>query len=206
MLFELDHWNDPKKNIGGSQNDIIEQVTGARIAMDIIFCSGLKKSDYRKMSILDYGCGTGRVARVMAQLSNMVYGYEPNQTCFEISKDKNNLIEFIGKPTYVNDISHLNNHKFDFIYSTNVIEHLSFETQIELLNNIIEYSKDNGLLVISYSTSKNKDSLGCYLDDSCKQQVLDEDEQLFEIAKSRNQLGIQLRCFKITNGKFMLLI
>lgn len=200
QYFELSHWDNPN-NIGGSQNELLDQLHGARLAIDVLFYTALKKSEYLNKYILDYGSGTGRVARVMSLICRNIYGYEPNQTLFNIAKEKNELVN--NKPYFINELNELADKKFDLIYCCNVIEHLSFYKQIELWHNIIQLAKNNALFFISYHVQKNKESLNKFLHEDYNTAIFNEDDVILKIAMERGLLGIQSRCFIIVNQKLI---
>lgn len=83
MSFPLSHWDDPRATIAcvHAKNDFAYILHGVQCAADFLRVLDVSPSSARGMTCLDYGCGTGRVARVLAAHFRHVYAWDPNAQC-----------------------------------------------------------------------------------------------------------------------------
>ena len=72
--------------------------------------------------ILDFGAGTGQLAKIVEEIT----GISP--TCMEIDKQLIDMLETRGFLT-VNTFTQLEPSTIDFVYSSNVLEHIENDTQ-----------------------------------------------------------------------------
>lgn len=168
MTFTLDHWKNPRLTIATKfqHNDIAYATHGAILAMEALRFINKPAGELRKLKLLDYGCGTGRVARVLSGVFGEVYGYDPVKECIELAKTECQGINFnnIRYFTEINDSP-----KADIAICINVIEHLTDLDAQVLVSNI--KNKVDGPTYLWYSTTKNKNFMDKYLS---REQVLED--------------------------------
>jgi len=99
--------------------------------------------------ILDYGCGWGRLTRLLATLSNddNVYGVDVNSILISSAIDCAETLEFgeiesMGTLPFAND-------NFDLIFANSVFSHLSEKSAIFTLSELIRILSPTGLMIIS---------------------------------------------------------
>lgn len=82
-VSDLDHWSDPRARIanGFVNNDLGYATSGFRIAADILRALATPLPLLRTKSLLDFGCGTGRVTRPLSYFFGGTVGYDPNAEC-----------------------------------------------------------------------------------------------------------------------------
>lgn len=160
MTFNLDHWRNPRKTIATKfhQNDIAYATHGAIMAMEALRIIDKPLSELRKLSLLDYGAGTGRVARVLSKGFSKVYAYDPVKECIDMAYTECNGIIF-NNLEYFYDIKAVP--KADMAVCINVIEHLTDVDAAVLVKNLSE--KVAGPTYLWYSSSKNKRFMQNYL-------------------------------------------
>ena len=117
---------------------LIEQPWG-KMFYDMIFRQ-LNLPKNKRLNILDYGAGFCVTAGYYAESHN-VTAYEPNPEMFEKRVDGDYKLI-----TTQNDLKILEEHSFDVVICHNVLEYVS--NPIEILNEITEYLKPNGILSI----------------------------------------------------------
>src|ERR1700757_103894 len=91
MSFDLNHWNNPRAAIATKymNNDFAYVTRGANTALYVLEAFDLKPSEAKKMTILDYGCGTGRASFFLSRIFGKVIGYDPNKHCLEEAHKEN---------------------------------------------------------------------------------------------------------------------
>ena len=99
--------------------------------------------------VLDYGCGWGRLMRIMYKYvpHNRIYGVDPNYASIELCHSHNvrgNLAIIDYVPTSLPFVE-----KFDLIYAFSVFTHLSEKTALRVLSIMRKYIADDGLLFIT---------------------------------------------------------
>jgi SAM-dependent methyltransferase len=112
--------------------------------------SRLTKHDLADAIILDYGCGYGRMLRMMTYFTpeNNLYGVDPWDRSIEECR-KCGLIKNIFLSDYLPVDLPLGNIRFDLIYAFSVLTHTSKRATYACLNVLKQYLSMNGLLVIT---------------------------------------------------------
>jgi SAM-dependent methyltransferase len=110
----------------------------------------LTKHDLTDATILDYGCGYGRMLRIMSYFTSEknLYGVDPWDRSLEECL-KCGLTENIFLSHYLPLDLPLGNTKFDLIYAFSVFTHTSQRATYASLNALRQYISSNGLLVIT---------------------------------------------------------
>ncbi len=100
--------------------------------------------------ILDYGCGYGRLARMMYWFSDPedYFGVDPWERSIEICRD-DGLLGSIKQSDYLPSALPVGQAQFDLIFSYSVFTHTSLRTTNAGLRVLRDYVHSNGLLVIT---------------------------------------------------------
>ena len=101
-------------------------------------------------SILDFGCGYGRIIRLMAFFSPpaRLWGLDPWDRSIEICREDRMFGSF-AVSDYLPKTLPVGDARFDLIYAFSVYSHLSERTAKLCLSTLRDYVTDNGLLVIT---------------------------------------------------------
>ena len=160
MSFGLDHWRNPRATIAGNfrKMDFEYATHGAVEALKILQFTDFSIPQMRQMSVLDYGCGTGRMARPLTGLFNQVYGYDPVRECIREGERECQGMRFpnMKLTNNFNEIPTV-----DFAVSISVIEHLTDEDAKVMIANLAKVV--NGTTAILYSLYKNEKVMYPYL-------------------------------------------
>lgn len=154
MAFDLDHWNDPRGSIANRfvKNDFAYVTRGAKIALYVLEKFDLKPSEAKKLTVLDYGCGTGRSSLFLASIFGKVVGYDPNQYCISEAFKENEKAD--TKPNNLILTSSIEDVPVcDLAFSTNVIEHLTHKDADVMVENLRQ--KNTGDTLLWYSPVHN---------------------------------------------------
>lgn len=159
MAFDINHWNDPRAAISTvyKDNDFAYATHGGYAAMFVLsFYKNYKISDFKEMTILDFGCGTARMARTLTPLFKHVYAYDPNEYCIKEAASEAEKARL--KPNNLTVTQNWDNiPKCDICFSINVMEHLDFTSAEDMLIKLREKIKNESL--IWYSVSKNEKNI-----------------------------------------------
>lgn len=158
VFFEQNHWSDPRGTIASvyQDNDYGYVFHATSILIDVLEFVDWSILDCKGKSILDYGCGTGRVTRQFALTGAKVEGYDPVTECIlEADKELEKIGDRYKKPMVLSDSLSDIGDNFDLIYCVNVIEHLDPITADIALMNIEQRMVDGAVCVIWIHASKN---------------------------------------------------
>lgn len=154
MSFSLDHWRENPRHAIATKfehNDMAYATQGAILALDVLDKLQLSYPLCKQYSILDYGCGTGRVSRILARMFKTVVGYDPVKECLDLAFKECLDLPFTNV-LYTDDVKG----QFDYICCINVFEHLNSENEMICFGSIIKHLKVGGKAVIWYHSSKNQ--------------------------------------------------
>lgn len=157
-MFKLDHWNDPRKKIaygahhGELNNDMFYTLSGMRNVLEILIALSMRPEDMlsSNFAALEYGCGTGRLLRPFSFLCNSIDGFDPNSECIVVAREETALTKLTinqSKISFYDKFSDIANNKYDFVYSSDVLEHLDLPTKNEMIVNCASVLKDGGIMV-----------------------------------------------------------
>lgn len=156
MTFPLSHWKNPRDTIACKfkGNDMEYATHGAFQSMFVLAHLGEKPDYFADKTILDYGCGTGRIARPLTALFKTVYAYDPVPECIAEGNKECAQLQF---PNLVmtSDLSDVP--EVDFAYSVSVIEHLTDVDARVMIDNLKRLVRHE--TVLWYSIKKNANVL-----------------------------------------------
>ncbi len=98
------------------------------------------------VKILDIGCGNGSLTQKLADLGHKVVAIDASSDGIKIAQKEFPNITFYNKSVY-EDLSFLKEMKFDFIVSSEVIEHLMYPKC--LINKAFELLKPGGNFILT---------------------------------------------------------
>lgn len=162
MEHNLDYWNNPRGSIAVKykNNDFAYATSGGMGALGAVSFLPVPANQLKTFTMLDYGCGTGRVTRPLSMIFKGVFGYDPNKACIEefaVENDKadyrNNNVVFSHNFADVPEV--------DYACCINVIEHLSKEDAQVVIDNLKAKVRYGTVMV--YSVKDNWDLISPYL-------------------------------------------
>jgi SAM-dependent methyltransferase len=134
---------------GSSGTTLLKQTLDFTRSLAFNFTAITEKSLFDK-KILDFGCGYGRISRMMYFFTDEknFYGVDPWRESIDICyQDGLNTNFHISE--YLPNQLPVNENKFDLIFAFSVFTHLSEKATKASLNSIVNYIKDNGLIAIT---------------------------------------------------------
>jgi ubiquinone/menaquinone biosynthesis C-methylase UbiE len=127
-ILEAEH-----KRIMSSRKEICEQI--------------LQKYLNPQMTVLDFGCGPGYLAREVAKNSKKVLAVDVSSGVIACAKELNNSDNISYYPSDGKSLSILESSSIDLIYSFAVVQHLSEELFEETLREFFRVLKPQGKIV-----------------------------------------------------------
>jgi SAM-dependent methyltransferase len=112
--------------------------------------SYINKRQLTRAKMLDFGCGYGRIMRLMYYFTspNNVYGIDPWQRSLDICQE-DNVLGHLRKSEFVPDSLPLPNEYFDVIYAYSVFTHTSLAVTKSALRALREHISPSGMLIIT---------------------------------------------------------
>jgi SAM-dependent methyltransferase len=134
---------------GNSGLALLRQTCNFVRSVGYYFCH-LCKRDLTNATILDYGCGYGRILRVMSYFTaeQNLYGVDPWDRSVDECR-RCGLTRNISLSDYLPVDLPVGNTRFDLIYAFSVFTHTSERATRAALNMLREYISSHGLLVIT---------------------------------------------------------
>ena len=85
---DIRQWKDPRKAIAPpfENDDLAYSISGAWHATKILRCLNLPLAKLSKMRLIDVGCGTGKVTRILAMFARSADGWDPQPECIEAAR------------------------------------------------------------------------------------------------------------------------
>jgi 2-polyprenyl-3-methyl-5-hydroxy-6-metoxy-1,4-benzoquinol methylase len=154
MTYDLTHWDNPRAAIATKyvNNDFAYVSRGANIAFYILKEFNISPNEAKDLTVLDYGCGTGRAAAFLALIFKTSVGYDPNINCIKVAKEENLKSELNVHNLILTD-NVANIPQCDIAFSTNVIEHLDYAAQQIMIDTL--KSKVTGKSLLWYNPAMN---------------------------------------------------
>lgn len=178
-------WKHPRRTIATrfENNDLGYATDGAYGASLLYSIFDMAPSTTKQMTLLDYGCGTGRHTRPLSPLFKSIVGYDPTPECIQLFHHENGLCE---KPypnlVLTHDINQVP--QCDLAVCINVIEHLTVADGHQLIHTLQE--KVSGPVIINYRPSSNHVQMLPFLTD----EQIKEDQTGMSVIRLRK---LQLR-------------
>lgn len=126
-------------------------------------CRQYLDKDFSPRSILDFGCGTGRLIVPFSEVSENVVGLDVSDSM--LKECEKNCREFSATNVRLiksdDNLSQLQG-KFDLIHSLVVFQHLPVDRGIYIIDNLLRYLNEGGIcaLQITYSKIKFQKNMG----------------------------------------------
>jgi len=158
MVYDLAHWEEPRNVIGWDLTENQYQLEGVAYAIDIVRSLNLSWKEMAQSTILDFGCGTGRVARPLSLMFREAWAYDPQRNCILVALKECRSTQANGGSIALGNLfytSQLPKKKFDYVCSTGVMEHLDEELQTKTMKEIFGCLKENGRALIRWSPWNN---------------------------------------------------
>ena len=153
--------------------------------------------------ILDYGCGWGRITRLLATLSddNNIYGVDVDSRLISSAKQCAKSLTF-GEIQSMRPLPFAND-SFDLIFANSVFSHLSEKSAISTLLELVRLLNPNGKIIVSvlelkemkkfYSSEKQREWIEKILGSQEKaEQVLSRDNFVWGDTKRWDNYGIAI--------------
>jgi 2-polyprenyl-3-methyl-5-hydroxy-6-metoxy-1,4-benzoquinol methylase len=159
----INTWHSPRASIASryKDNDFGYAIHGAKVVAEILTRINEQPSVLKSKTILDYGAGTGRIAKILSFHFKNVLAYDPTPECQIEDKKEIELINSncsrILKNNYklVGSIFDIFRDTFDYAVCVNVFEHLDLATKMEALSDIMRSLKVGGTAILYLSVPKN---------------------------------------------------
>ena len=142
------NWKNPRSSIAQKyqDNDYGYVMHAGMLFVEFLSASGYDISDLKGKKILDYGCGTGRVARFLALTGAHVVGYDPTPECITeglVIESKKAPPTSLAPKSLTSNFSNIGEN-FDIVLCINVLSHLFREEQDQAIDNIVMSLKEGG--------------------------------------------------------------
>src|SRR3989344_3079864 len=111
-----------------------------------IFNASLAKRYIQKKKVLDIGCWTGQLEKLINQEAKELVGLEPDKDAVMVAKKAVSGVSF-----FVGTAEKLpfKNRSFDTVIFFDVIEHIPAQTELKCLKEIYRVLKPKGILILS---------------------------------------------------------
>lgn len=142
--------DEVQKSWTGSSGEVLLRQTCTFVRSVAYNYAKLAKHTLEGALILDYGCGYGRIARLMYYFSDpsSVFGVDPWDASIKICRDDRLGSNFL-QSTYLPASLPVGQARFDLIYAFSVFTHLSERAAKMSLSVLSKYLRPGGLLVIT---------------------------------------------------------
>lgn len=164
MSFNLKHWTDPRATIANEfqHNDFGYLAHGSAVSAIVIKelnKLGLDPTKLESKSVLDFGCGTGRITLMAQPYFAKIVGYDPVPECIQQAEiDKTRAT---GKTckfqnlSFTTTLDQVPDAQFDIVYAVNVLEHLDSTALKVALQQITRVMRPDAVALLWYHEKKN---------------------------------------------------
>jgi 2-polyprenyl-3-methyl-5-hydroxy-6-metoxy-1,4-benzoquinol methylase len=165
-------WNKPRTQIATiyANNDMAYILHGTKVIAELLRAIDERPSLLKSKTILDYGCGTGRITKGLSFIFKKAVGYDPSEECIEEHENemkKINAENILIKPLLITtDLNEVSKEKYDYICCVNVLEHLGKNSCRFALENIANMLKSDGFAILWISLKIDKNLLLEYFGDT----------------------------------------
>jgi SAM-dependent methyltransferase len=129
--------------------DLLKQTTSFVRAVSYSFAR-LSGRSLDQASVLDFGCGYGRIARLFYYFTDedRFCGVDPWDRSIELCRESG-LVKNFHVSDYLPDTLPVSDRRFDLIYAFSVFTHLSELATTKALNTLRKYIAEDGMLTIT---------------------------------------------------------
>jgi 2-polyprenyl-3-methyl-5-hydroxy-6-metoxy-1,4-benzoquinol methylase len=155
----MDRWQKPRIEIATKykDDDLAYATYGMAQAALVLHKLDLPPSELKKLTILDYGCGTGVTTRCLSMFFKTAFGYDPSVKCIEVANEEHQRASGLVPPIlYTPYLSNISLNCCDVVICSNVFQHLEPKEEEEAIKNIFAYLKPDGTAIVWIQPSKNK--------------------------------------------------
>ena len=93
-------------------------------------------------SILDFGCGVGRMSEAFLKYYDEVTGIDISENMLKLAKERNSGVNYVLNAT--DDLSVFSDNKFDCVFSVIVLQHMCEEMQTKYIKEFVRVTKPGG--------------------------------------------------------------
>lgn len=155
MVFDLSHWNNPRNTIGSSSkhppNDMEYTLMGCWFMIEILNFLDMTIDSLSDKTILDYGCGTGRVSRPLSFVFNKIFAYDPNKQCIKQAVEETSKcrpFDRTKKIKFCNNVINFKDERFDVVLVCQVLQHLTKPQTLNEFQLASTFVRENGVLIV----------------------------------------------------------
>ena len=146
--------------------------------------------DEDKCSMLDLGCGMGRLFSHFTNHVSSITGVEPDYSRYtealEEAKSYNNVTVLNGT------IENVLSNQYDLVFISHVLQHIPREKVHDIISSVQKVLKPNGILALTTTYTEDEDNVfGIYREDN-QSTVMDLEERNLESGES-NEYGFYVR-------------
>lgn len=151
-------WSKPRLEIATeyAADDMAYTMYGVANACKIVSLLGDAPADIKRMSLLDFGCGTGVVARCLALMFGVVVAYDSSKECIEEAHlEHARVVKLTKSVTYTNKLEEAMLAQYDVAICVNTLWQVPSVDEKKIVDNMYGSLKSGGRLVVWLRPSVN---------------------------------------------------